>query len=66
MGPMQYGPDECYPHSGFEMQLRNTDLGESTTFRASSKQAAACPQRDITSSFKFTIWINNPVPEKEQ
>lgn len=38
MGTMQYSPDECYPRSRFEMQLRNTELGKYSTFRAGRKQ----------------------------
>lgn len=41
IGITRCGSVDCYPCSRFETQLKNTELGESTSLRASTKQTCS-------------------------
>ena len=48
------------------MRLRNTEIGESTAFRASRSKPAPYPWGDTNPLLKVTTSINYPAAEKEQ
>lgn len=54
-----YGPDKCLTYSGFASHLRNSNLGEFTTFITSSKQACRL-WTNVTSSLKIDHCKHDP------
>lgn len=58
MKVMWKGPDTCNAHSGFVLQLKNTKLGKSIIFIASSKQTCSLFQRQPLYHFSRSLSVN--------